>query len=119
LLAKKMREHHCRCYLINTGWVGGPYGVGERIRLQYNRVIIREILSGRLDDAPALRDPIFGFDVPQHCGEVPAELLQPRGSWKQPNRYDAQARDLARRFLKNFEPYAAGAPNLVAAGPRI
>jgi phosphoenolpyruvate carboxykinase (ATP) len=119
LLAKKIREHRCRCYLVNTGWVGGPFGVGERIRLQYSRAIIREIQSGRLDDAPALRDPVFGFDVPQHCGEVPAEMLQPRGSWKQPNRYDAQARDLARRFLKNFEPYAASAPDIAAAGPKV
>jgi phosphoenolpyruvate carboxykinase (ATP) len=119
LLAKKIREHHCRCYLVNTGWVGGPYGVGERIRLQFSRTIIREIQSGRLDEAPALRDPIFGFDVPQHCGDVPAELLQLRGSWKKPSSYDAQARDLARRFLKNFEPFAANAPDIAAAGPKV
>jgi len=119
LLAAKIRRHHCRCYLVNTGWVGGPYGVGERIRLQFSRAIIREIQSGNLDDAPALRDPIFGFDVPRLCGDVPASLLDQRGSWKKTGSYDAQARDLARRFHKNFETYATDAPDIAAAGPRI
>ena len=119
MLAKKMREHRCRCYLVNTGWVGGPYGVGERIPLPYNRVTIREILSGRLDQAPTSRDPIFGFEVPQRCGEMPPELLRLRESWKDPNAYDAQARELARRFVKNFEPYRASAPDIAAAGPRM
>ena len=119
MLAKKMREHRCRCYLVNTGWVGGPYGVGERIPLHYNRVTIREILSGRLDQAPTSRDPIFGFEVPQRCGEMPPELLRLRESWKDPNAYDAQARELARRFVKNFEAYSASAPDIAAAGPRM
>ncbi len=118
-LASKLGEQHCRCYLVNTGWVGGPYGVGERIRLHYNRVTIQEILSGRLDHAPTRRDPIFGFEVPQECGEVPGELLRQRESWKEPNRYDAQARELARRFIQNFEQYAGGSPDLLAGGPAI
>jgi phosphoenolpyruvate carboxykinase (ATP) len=118
MLAKKMREHRCRCYLVNTGWVGGPSGVGERIRLHYNRLTIHEILSGRLDDAPTIRDPIFGFEVPQRCGEVPPELLRLRESWKDPARYDAQAQESARRFITNFEQYAASAPDIAAAGPR-
>jgi phosphoenolpyruvate carboxykinase (ATP) len=119
MLAKKMREHRCRCYLVNTGWVGGPHGVGERIRLHYNRVTIHEILSGRLDHAPTVRDPVFGFEVPQQCGEVPVELLRLRHSWGDPTAYDAQARELARRFVKNFEQYANAAPDIASAGPKV
>ena len=119
LLAKKMHEHRCRCYLVNTGWVGGPYGVGQRIQLQYNRATIREIFDGGLDGAPSYRDPIFGFSIPKHCNGLPPELMLPRGSWKDPARYDAQARELAARFHKNFQTLAAGAPEIAAGGPAV
>jgi phosphoenolpyruvate carboxykinase (ATP) len=119
MLAKKMREHRCRCYLVNTGWVGGPYGVGERISLHFNRVTIHEILSRRLDHAPVIRDPVFGFEVPQRCGELPVELLRLRESWKNSDAYDAQAQELARRFITNFEVYKESAPDLAAAGPSL
>lgn len=119
LLARKMAEHRCRCYLINTGWVRGPYGVGERIPIHLNRVTIREILSGRLDEAPVRIDPVFGFAVPRHCGEMPAELLNPRDTWNEPERYDTQARELAHLFQRNFERHASSAPDLASGGPRI
>ena len=119
MLAKKMREHKCRCYIVNTGWVGGPAGVAQRILLHYNRVSIREILSGHLDHVPMVKDPIFGFDVPQRCGELPAELFSLRHTWKNPAEYDSQARDLAQRFIQNFKQYAADAPDIVAGGPQL
>ncbi len=119
LLAKKMREHHCRCYLVNTGWVGGPAGVVPRIPIQHNRTTIQEILSGRIDQAPTVVDPIFGYAVPQRCGDVPPELFTLRNTWKNPADYDAKARELAQGFVKNFAQYAAAAPDIAAAGPKI
>jgi len=119
LLARKMRAHRCRCYLVNTGWIAGPAGVAPRIPLHYNRVSIREILLGHLDDAPMVKDPVFGFDVPQRCGDLPPEIFSLRNTWKNPAAYDAQAKDLARRFLENFMPYAADAPDLAAGGPGL
>jgi phosphoenolpyruvate carboxykinase (ATP) len=119
LLALRMREHRCRCYLINTGWVGGPYGTAPRIPLHYNRVAIREILSGRLNPVPAAVDPIFGFSVPRHCGDIPPEMLRLRETWKNPDAFDVKARELAGRFARNFEQYAAAAPDIASAGPKI
>src|SRR5262245_25138464 len=118
MLAKKMREHKCHCYLVNTGWVGGPAGAVPRIPLRYNRVSIDEILSGRLDHAPMVTDPIFGFEVPKHCGDIPADQFKLRETWKNPAEYDAKARDLAQRFVKNFEQYLAHAPDIAAGGPK-
>ena len=119
MLAKKMRAHKCRCYIVNTGWVGGPAGVAQRILLHYNRVAIREILLGHLDHAPMVKDPLFGFDVPQRCGDIPPELLSLRNAWKNPAEYDLKARDLAQRFIQNFTQYAADAPDIVAGGPQL
>jgi phosphoenolpyruvate carboxykinase (ATP) len=119
MLAKKMREHKCRCYLVNTGWVGGPAGAVPRIPLRYNRVSIDEILSSRLDHAPMVIDPTFGFEVPKHCGDIPADQFKLRETWKNPAEYDAKARDLAQRFVKNFEQYLAHAPDIAAGGPKL
>jgi phosphoenolpyruvate carboxykinase (ATP) len=119
LLARKMRAHRCRCYLVNTGWVAGPAGAAPRIPLDYNRVSIREILLGNLDNAPMVKDPIFGFDVPQCCADLPPEIFSLRNTWKNPAAYDVQARDLSRRFIENFKQYAADAPDLAAGGPKL
>jgi phosphoenolpyruvate carboxykinase (ATP) len=119
MLAKKMREHKCRCYLVNTGWVGGPAGAVPRIPLRYNRVSIDEILSGRLDHAPMVIDPTFGFEVPKQCGDIPSDQFKLRETWKNPAEYDAKARDLAQRFVKNFEQYLAHAPDIAAGGPKL
>jgi len=119
MLAKKVREHHCRCYLVNTGWVGGLAGVAPRIPLQYNRISIDEILSGRLDRVPTIIDPTFGFEVPQRCGDVPVDRFTLRKTWKKPAEYDVKARDLAQRFRKNFEQYMAHASDIAAGGPKV
>jgi phosphoenolpyruvate carboxykinase (ATP) len=105
--------------LINTGWIGGPFGTGRRIPLHYNRVTVAEILSGRMDHVPGVVDPVFGFLIPQRCGDMPPELLTGRYTWKDPKDYDAQARELAGRFIKNFKPFAATTPELVAGGPKV
>jgi phosphoenolpyruvate carboxykinase (ATP) len=119
LLAEKMRAHHVRAWKVNTGWSGGPYGVGARMRLGYTRAIIDAIHGGALPDAPAREDPIFGLRVPAACPGVPGELLVPRNTWSDPEAYDRMARRLAHLFRENFAKYADGATEEVrSAGPR-
>jgi phosphoenolpyruvate carboxykinase (ATP) len=120
LLADKMRQHNTRAWLVNTGWTGGPYGVGSRIKLKYTRAIIDAIHDGALDNVEVEVDPIFGFEVPVTCPGVPSELLQPRSTWTDPVAYDEKARLLTERFAQNFELYKAGSgPEIIEAGPRI
>ena len=115
LLGKKVSQHNAACWLINTGWSGGPYGVGKRMKIGYTRAMIRAILSGQLAEVETTPDPIFGVKVPNSCPDVPAEVLQPRNTWADKGAYDKQARDLARRFNENFEKYEAGVTEAVRA----
>jgi phosphoenolpyruvate carboxykinase (ATP) len=106
-------------YLLNTGWTGGPAGVGRRINLPYTREMVRAALAGRLDDVDTYIDSSFGLHVPTHIPGVPDELLHPRTTWGNPEAYDDKARDLAHRFVENFEQFAQAGPEVVAAGPRV
>ncbi len=115
LLGKKMAKHDAACWLINTGWSGGPYGVGQRMKISYTRAMIRAILTGELAGVETTPDPIFGVNVPTLCPGVPAEVLQPRNTWSDKEAYDRQARDLARRFNENFKKYEAGVSEAVRA----
>jgi phosphoenolpyruvate carboxykinase (ATP) len=115
LLGKKMARHDAACWLINTGWSGGPYGVGKRMKIGYTRAMIRAILSGELAKIDTTTDPIFGVNVPVSCPDVPAEVLQPRNTWADKDAYDRQASDLARRFNENFKKYEAGVTEAVRA----
>jgi phosphoenolpyruvate carboxykinase (ATP) len=115
LLGKKVSQHNAACWLINTGWSGGPYGVGKRMKIGYTRAMIRAILSGQLAEVETTPDRIFGVKVPNSCPDVPAEVLQPRNTWADKGAYDKQARDLARRFNENFEKYEAGVTEAVRA----
>jgi phosphoenolpyruvate carboxykinase (ATP) len=115
LLGKKMAKHNAACWLINTGWSGGPYGVGHRMKIGYTRAMIRAILSGELAKIETTTDPIFGVNVPVSCPDVPAEVLQPRHTWADKEAYDHQASDLARRFNENFKKYEAGVTEAVRA----
>jgi phosphoenolpyruvate carboxykinase (ATP) len=108
LLGKKMTEHKADCWLINTGWSGGPYGVGSRMKIAYTRAMIRAILNGSLADVETRPDPVFGVNVPASCPGIPAEVLQPRNTWADKEAYDRQAQDLARRFNENFKKYESG-----------
>ena len=120
MLAAKLREHQAHVWLVNTGWSGGGYGVGSRMKLSLTRAIMDAIHSGALSDAPAQRDPVFGFDIITECPNVPAEALQPRQTWKDPAAYDAAARKLGSLFKKNFQQYESGASAEVrAAGPNV
>jgi phosphoenolpyruvate carboxykinase (ATP) len=117
LLAERIREHNANVWLLNTGWTGGPYGVGSRFKLAYTRAMVRAILSGALKDARVEPDPIFGLGVPTGVPGVPAEVLNPRNTWKDGAAYDSQAGKLARLFRENDAKFEM--PDEVrAAGPR-
>ena len=113
LLGKKMAEHKAKCWLVNTGWSGGPYGTGQRMKIKYTRAMIRAILNGTLAGVETEPDPIFGLNIPQSCPEVPAEVLIPRNTWEDKAAYDEKARDLARRFNENFKKYSDGVSEAV------
>ena len=115
LLGKQMARHNAACWLVNTGWSGGPYGVGKRMKISYTRAMIRAILNGSLAQTETTPDPIFGVNVPVSCPDVPNEVLQPRNTWEDKDAYDRQAKDLARRFNENFKKYEAGVSEAVRA----
>ncbi len=120
MLGEKIKAHGPRVWLINTGWTGGPYGVGERIPLPYTRAMLKAALSGALDDVPYREDPVFGLEVPTRVPGVPEALLDPRATWPDPAGYDEAAAKLARMFAENIQNYAdLLAPEVLAAGPRV
>ena len=119
LLGERIRRHGAKVWLINTGWTGGPYGTGERIKLRYTRRMVAAALSGELDGVETLEDPVFGLAVPRRVEGVPDGLLVPRETWDDPEAYDAKAASLAEMFARNFEQFAGGVDEAVrAAGPR-
>jgi len=118
LLGDRLREHGAAVWLVNTGWSGGPYGVGSRMKLAYTRAMVRAALGGALADVPLVTHPVFNVGVPTRCPGVPEEILDPRATWQDPEAYDAQARKLAAMFRENFRQYG-GVPDAVReAGPR-
>src|SRR2546430_2636132 len=119
LLGAKIATHGVQCWLVNTGWTGGPYGVGQRIRLGFTRAMVRAALAGKLDRIPTTPDPVFGVEVPLQVPGVPEGLLLPRGTWSDPAAYDAQAARLAQMFRENFAQFQDQVHAAVAdAGPR-
>ncbi len=120
LLRKKILRYGTHCWLVNTGWVGGPYGVGKRISIRYTRALLNAALSGALLDGPYYQDPIFGFEVPKQCPGVPEEVLYPAQSWPSEQEYWDKYRQLANRFVDNFKKFAPEcSPEVQAAGPRV
>lgn len=119
LLGEKIETHGADIWLVNTGWSGGPYGVGHRMSIAHTRAIVRAVLAGALADVPTRIDPIFGVAVPTACPDVPPEVLDPRSTWSDPRAYDAQARKLAAMFTANFKVFADDvSEDVQAAGPR-
>lgn len=115
LLGERIRKHGVKVWLINTGWTGGAYGVGERMSIAHTRAIVNAVLAGRLDGVPTKKDPVFGFEVPQSCPDVPAEVLDPRNTWKDKAAYDAAARSVAASFRENFKKYEQDMPAEIRA----
>ncbi len=120
LLAEKLRKHGAQTWLVNTGWSGGAYGTGSRIKLKYTRAIIDAIHSGALASATTAEDPVFGFQVPTSCPDVPPEMLQPRNTWSDKAAYDDKAKKVATLFRDNFKKYEAQASAEVrGGGPKL
>src|SRR3954470_13438461 len=120
MLGEKIARHNARVWLVNTGWTGGPYGVGARMKIKYTRAMIRAVLSGALDDVAYTKHAIFNLDIPASCPEVPAAVLDPRTTWADGAAYDAQAKKLAAMFVENFKTFERGVSAAVlSAGPQI
>jgi phosphoenolpyruvate carboxykinase (ATP) len=119
LLGQKIAQHNAKVWLVNTGWTGGPHGVGSRMKLPYTRAMVSAILDRGLDDVSYQRDPVFGVDVPQSCPNVPSELLDPKSTWSDPAAYDEKARDLAGRFIENFKQFETASADILDAGPKL
>jgi phosphoenolpyruvate carboxykinase (ATP) len=120
LLKRKIERYGVQCWLVNTGWVGGPYGVGKRISIRHTRALLNAALSGKLNNVEYTRDPVFGFLVPMECPRVPREVLSPSSSWGDEKEYDRRYKDLAMRFKENFAKFANQTPpEVVEAGPRV
>ena len=120
LLRNKIERYGVKCWLVNTGWVGGPYGVGKRISIKHTRALLKAALTGKLDQVEYYTDPVFGFDVPRTCPDVPDNVLEPWSSWSSREEYDKRYRDLAQRFVENFKKFEDETPTeVVEAGPRI
>ncbi len=121
LLKRKIERYGVTCWLINTGWVGGPYGVGKRISIRYTRTLLNAALDGKLDHVEYTTDPIFGFQVPKSCPEIPESVLDPASSWTNREAYMKRYRALASRFIDNFKKFT-GVPitdEVVQFGPKI
>ena len=117
MLGRRMREHSAQCWLVNTGWQGGKYGVGKRMDLSYTRAIVRAAVEGLLTNADFETEPAFGLSLPKAVPGVPRELLNPRNAWSDKTAYDRAAAELADRFVKNFERFEVS-DEIRAAGPR-
>ncbi len=119
MLGTKMTENNVNVWLINTGWSGGAYGVGSRMKLKYTRAMLNAAMDGKLDNVVFEMHPVFGVSMPTECPEVPSELLNPRNTWKDKAGYDTSANELAQLFNANFEKYAAGVSDeILKAAPK-
>ena len=115
LLGEKMAKHNAKCWLVNTGWSGGGYGEGERMKIAYTRAMLHAALDGKLDAAGFTPDPNFGVLVPNACPNVPTEVLNPKNTWADAAAYDVQARDLTQRFEANFGQFESHVEDSVKA----
>ncbi|MFC1922865.1 phosphoenolpyruvate carboxykinase (ATP) [Chloroflexota bacterium] len=120
LLRRRITRYNVNCWLLNTGWVGGPYGIGKRISIKYTRAMLTAALSGALSDAEYQIDPIFGFEVPLQCPEVPDDVLKPASAWPSESDYAARYRDLASRFIDNFRKFEDDTDvAIINSGPKL
>ena len=105
MLGERITQHRAQCWLVNTGWSGGAYGVGQRMKIQHTRALVRAALAGTLKDVPVKKEPYFGLFVPERCSDVPAEVLNARSTWSDKSAYDETARELTKRFEANFAKF--------------
>jgi phosphoenolpyruvate carboxykinase (ATP) len=120
LLKRKILKHGSNCWLVNTGWIGGAYGVGKRISIGYTRRLLEAALTGELLNAEFVTDPVFGFSVPKTCEGVPTNILDPSASWPSKDVYMQKYKQLAARFVENFKKFESGCPpEVIKAGPKV
>ena len=120
ILRRKIVNHGVNCWLLNTGWIGGAFGVGKRISIGYTRTLLNAALNGALVKSKFVTDPVFGFQVPTNCEGVPANILDPSGSWPNKDEYMKKYRQLAMRFVENFKKFEPGCPpEIISAGPKL
>ena len=117
MLGEKIKEHKTIVYLINTGWSGGPYGVGKRIKIKYSRAMVTAALTGALDIVKYRHDDLFNLDIPVECPDVPPEILDPKNTWIDKDSYDLSAKKLAQMFIDNFKKFKDVSPDIKNAGP--
>ena len=119
MLGKKISEHNTVVYLINTGWSGGPYGVGKRISIKYSRAMVTAALTGKFDLIKFRHDDTFNLDVPTECPGVPSDVLDPKNTWIDKDSYDLSAKKLAQMFSENFTKFKDASHEIKEAGPQI
>ena len=119
LLGEKINKHNTTVYLINTGWSGGPYGVGARIKIKYSRAMITAAINGDLDQAEYRHDELFNLDIPTKIEDIPSEILDPKNTWNDKNSYDESAKSLCTMFVENFEKFDGVSLEIKNAGPRL
>jgi phosphoenolpyruvate carboxykinase (ATP) len=119
LLRHKIERYNVKCWLVNTGWVGGPYGVGRRISIKHTRNLLNAALNGALDNVEYHTDPVFGFQVPKTCPDVPEDVLYPARSWQKEDDYWKKYKQLAARFVSNMKKFEDTPQEVIAAGPKI
>jgi phosphoenolpyruvate carboxykinase (ATP) len=118
MLRRKIEKHDVACWLVNTGWTGGPYGIGKRMSIHHTRTLLNAALDGSLHDVEYRTDPVFGFEVPLSCPDVPERVLKPVETWEDPAAYQDKYLQLAALFIENFKKFASGCPeDVVKAGP--
>ena len=118
MLGEKIKKHNTKVYLINTGWSGGPYGVGKRIKIKYSRAMVTAALSGSLDIVHYRHDDLFNLDIPTECPDVPSEILDPKNTWIDKDSYDLNAKKLAQMFVENFAKFEDVSEDIINAGPK-
>ncbi len=119
LLGEKINKHNTTVYLINTGWSGGPYGIGARIKIKFSRAMITAAINGDLDKTEYHHDKLFNLDIPTMVEGVPSEILDPKNTWNDKNSYDESAKSLCKRFVENFEKFDDVSPEIIKAGPKL
>lgn len=119
MLGERLQKHSAACWLVNTGWSGGGYGVGKRMNLGHTRAMVKAVLDGSLAKAEFTTDPVFGVAIPKACPGVPSEVLTPKNTWPNADEFDAKAKELAGLFADNFRTYGDIDAAIAAAGPRV
>jgi phosphoenolpyruvate carboxykinase (ATP) len=120
LLRHKIERYGAKCWLVNTGWVGGPYGVGKRISIRHTRALLKAVLSGALEKEEFYSDPVFGYSVPKTCPDVPEDVMYPSRSWQKESEYWKKYKQLASRFIDNMKKFESDTPKeVLASGPKI